>query len=71
MTATPGPWSDQSLAQIKKIIESAYDYGAEMVVTPCPVCQMNVEVCQGQINKKYGTKNIVRATKLEEIAAKR
>ena len=27
-----------------------------MIVTPCPVCQMNVEVYQGQINKKYGTK---------------
>ena len=85
-------------AQIKKIIESAYDFGAEMIVTPCPVCQMNVEVYQSQINKKYGTKfnipvlyysqlmavaygatakeagldgNIVRATKLEEIAAKK
>jgi heterodisulfide reductase subunit B2 len=89
---------EKSQAQIKKIIESAYDYGAEMIVTPCPVCQMNVEVYQGQINKKYGTKfnipvtyysqlmavaygasakeagldgNIVRATKLEEIAAKK
>ena len=89
---------EKSQAQIKKIIESAYDYGAEMIVTPCPVCQMNVEVYQGQINKKYGTKfnipvtyysqlmavaygasakeagldgNIVRATRLEEIAAKK
>jgi heterodisulfide reductase subunit B len=25
-------------------------------VTPCPLCQANVEVYQGQINKKYGTK---------------
>ena len=47
---------EKSQAQIKKIIESAYDYGAEMIVTPCPVCQMNVEVYQGQINKKYNTK---------------
>ncbi len=89
---------EKSQAQIKKIIESAYDYGAEMIVTPCPVCQMNVEVYQGQINKKYNTKfnipvlyysqlmavaygasakeagldgNIVRATKLEAIAAKK
>ncbi len=89
---------EKSQAQIKKIIESAYDFGAEMIVTPCPVCQMNVEVDQGQINKKYGTKfnipvvyysqlmavayganakeagldgNIVRATRLEEIAAKK
>ena len=89
---------EKSQAQIKKIIESAYDFGAEMIVTPCPVCQMNVEVYQCQINKKYGTKFkipvlyysqlmtvayggnakeagldgiIIRATKLEEIAAKK
>lgn len=88
---------DKSQAQIKKIIEAAYDHGADMIVTPCPVCQMNVEIYQGQINKKYGTKfkmpvvyysqlmtvayggsakeagldgNIIRATKLEEIANK-
>jgi len=86
----------KSQAQIKNIIESD-GHSADMVVTPFPVCQMNVEVYQGQINKKYGTKfnipvtyysqfmtvaydgtakeagldgNIVRATKLEEIAAK-
>ena len=35
---------------IKGIIESAYDHGADMIVTPCPVCQMNVEVYQDQIN---------------------
>jgi heterodisulfide reductase subunit B len=89
---------EKSQVQIKKIIESAYDFGAEMIVTPCPVCQMNVEVYQDMINKKYSTKfkipvvyysqlmavayggsardagldgNIVRATKLEEIAAKK
>jgi heterodisulfide reductase subunit B len=89
---------EKSQAQIKKIIESAYDHGADMIVTPCPVCQMNVEIYQGQINKTYGTKfnipvlyysqlmavayggsakeaglngNIVRATKLEEIASKK
>ncbi len=88
---------EKSQAQIKKIIESAYDHGADMIVTPCPVCQMNVEVYQGQINKRYGTKfnipvtyysqlmtvayggsakeaglngQIIRARRLEEIAAK-
>jgi heterodisulfide reductase subunit B2 len=88
---------EKSQAQIKKIIESAYDHGADMIVTPCPVCQLNVEIYQGQINKTYGTKfkipvtyysqlmtaayggsakeagldgNIIRATQLEEIAAR-
>ena len=47
---------EKAQAQIKDIIESAYDNGAEMIVTPCPLCQANTEVYQGQINKKYGTK---------------
>jgi heterodisulfide reductase subunit B len=47
---------EKSQALVKDIIESAYDGGADMIVTPCPVCQMNVEVYQGQINKTYGTK---------------
>ena len=46
---------DKSQAMIKEIIESAYDHNADMIVTPCPVCQMNVEVYQEQINKKYNT----------------
>ncbi|HJL65495.1 MAG TPA: hypothetical protein QF900_01535, partial [Arenicellales bacterium] len=25
------------------------------IVTPCPVCQMNVEIYQQQINHQYGT----------------
>lgn len=89
---------DKAQAQIKDIVESAYDHGAEMIVTPCPLCQANVEIYQGAINKKYGKKfnipvmyysqlmtiayggsakdagldgQMIRATRLEEIAAKR
>ena len=89
---------EKAQAQIKDIVESAYDHGAEMIVTPCPLCQANVEIYQGAINKKYGKKfnipvmyysqlmtvayggsakdagldgQIIRATRLEEIAAKR
>jgi heterodisulfide reductase subunit B len=47
---------EKSQALVKDIIEAAYDGGADMIVTPCPVCQMNVEVYQGQINKTYGTR---------------
>jgi heterodisulfide reductase subunit B len=88
---------DKSQALVKEILESAHDSGADMLVTPCPVCQMNTEVYQDQINQKYGTKfnmpsvyystlmsvaygksakeaaldgQVVRANKLEEIAAK-
>jgi heterodisulfide reductase subunit B len=47
---------EKSQALIKGIVEAAYDNGADMIVTPCPVCQMNVEVYQDQINNTYGTK---------------
>jgi heterodisulfide reductase subunit B len=88
---------EKSQKQIKDIIESAYDHGAEMIVTPCPLCQANVEIYQGEVNKRYGTKfnipvtyysqlitvayggsaadagldgQVIRATRLEEIAKK-
>ncbi len=43
-------------ALVKDIIEAAYDGGADMIVTPCQLCQMNVESYQSNINKTYGTK---------------
>jgi len=88
---------EKSQALVKEILESAHDSGADMIVTPCPVCQMNTEAYQEQINQKYGTKfnmpsvyystlmsvaygnsakeaalngQIIKAKKLEEIAAK-
>ena len=89
---------DKSQKQIRDIVESAYDHGAEMIVTPCPLCQANVEVYQSEINRKQGTRfnmpvlyysqlltvayggsikdagldgQLIRAVKLEEIAAKK
>ena len=47
---------EKSQALVKEILESAHDSGADMIVTPCPVCQMNTEAYQEQINQKYGTK---------------
>jgi len=47
---------DKSQKQIKDIVESAYDHGADLIVTPCQLCQANVEVYQSEINKKQGTK---------------
>ena len=47
---------EKSQAMIKEILESAYDHGADMVVTPCPVCQLNTEIYQNDINARYGTK---------------
>src|ERR1035437_2120392 len=52
--AFPEPEKSQKL--IRELVESAYDHGAEMIVTPCPLCQANVEVYQSEINRKQGTK---------------
>ena len=47
---------DKSFNLIKPILESAMDHSADMIVTPCPVCQMNTEVYQDKINEKFVTK---------------
>jgi heterodisulfide reductase subunit B2 len=46
---------EKSQKQIRDIVESAYDHGADMIVTPCQLCQANVEIYQSEINKKKGT----------------
>jgi heterodisulfide reductase subunit B len=47
---------DKSQKLIREIVESAYERGADMLVTPCPLCQANVELYQSEINRKQGTK---------------
>ena len=46
---------EKSQALVKDILESAHDHGADMIVTPCAVCQMNTEAYQSEINAKYNT----------------
>jgi heterodisulfide reductase subunit B len=62
---------DKGHALVKDIIEAAYDGGADMIVTPCPLCQMNVEAYQPDINKRFGTKfniPVVYYTQLYNVA---
>jgi heterodisulfide reductase subunit B len=62
---------DKAQKQIRDIVESAYDHGAEMIVTPCQLCQANVEIYQSEINKKQGTKfnmPVVYYTQLMSVA---
>ncbi|MBF0125299.1 MAG: CoB--CoM heterodisulfide reductase iron-sulfur subunit B family protein [Magnetococcales bacterium] len=47
--------NEKSCALIKDILQCAVDNKADVIVTPCPVCQLNVEVYQEKINKLYGT----------------
>jgi len=39
----------------KKILEAAYENDADLVLTTCPLCQINLEAYQNKINKKYKT----------------
>lgn len=62
---------EKSQKQIRDIVESAYDNGADMIVTPCQLCQANVEIYQSEINKKQGTKfhmPVVYYTQLMSVA---
>ena len=46
---------DKTLHLIKKIVQAAVDAGADVIATPCPLCQQNVEMYQSAINKEFGT----------------
>ncbi|MHB1360922.1 MAG: CoB--CoM heterodisulfide reductase iron-sulfur subunit B family protein [Rhodocyclaceae bacterium] len=62
---------EKAQALIQDIVGSAYDHGADLIVTPCPLCQANVEIYQSEINKKKGTKfnmPVVYYTQLLNVA---
>lgn len=39
----------------ERILRNAQANGAECIVTSCPLCWMNLDMRQGQINQEYGT----------------
>jgi len=46
---------DKTLGIIKQILDAAKEADADVIATPCPLCQQNVEMYQDAVNKKYGT----------------
>jgi heterodisulfide reductase subunit B len=46
---------DRTLPLIRTILEEAQQAGADVISTPCPLCQTNVEMYQGAINRQFGT----------------
>ncbi len=46
---------DRTLHLIKDILQAAEDANADVISTPCPLCQTNVEMYQAEINKTFGT----------------
>ncbi len=45
-----------ALGLINKLLRSATDNGAQVMITACPLCHLNIDAYQGKINAKYGTK---------------
>ena len=44
-----------SLDLIRKILDSALSNGAECLITPCPLCQTNLDAYQSRVNKRFKT----------------
>jgi heterodisulfide reductase subunit B len=44
-----------SLILIKELLESAASNGAEVMITGCPLCQLNVDAYQAKVNRKFKT----------------
>lgn len=46
---------DVALDLIHKLLDSASSNGAECIATVCPLCQTNLDLYQGRVNKKFKT----------------
>jgi heterodisulfide reductase subunit B len=49
-------YEDVALKLNREILETATRNGADVLITTCPMCQMNLEAYQGKINAVYGTR---------------
>jgi len=47
--------TDVALELIRKILADATSVGADVIAAACPLCHMNLDSRQEQINKKFGT----------------
>lgn len=46
---------DTTYGMSRKVLDIAVKSGADIIVTACPLCQMNLDMHQVHINKKFGT----------------
>jgi heterodisulfide reductase subunit B len=59
------------LELIRRLVDEAEHHGADMMVTVCPMCQINIDAYQGEMNALFHTKHkmpIVFFTQLMGIA---
>ena len=48
------PEEDMAVGLDNKIIANAAENEAECIITPCPLCQNNLDAYQGRVNSKFG-----------------
>jgi heterodisulfide reductase subunit B2 len=46
---------EAALGMVRSLLESAVRAGAAVIVTACPLCQVNLECYQKQVNSEFGT----------------
>ena len=46
---------EAALSMIHKLLKNAEESGAAVIATACPLCQINLECYQNQVNQEYGT----------------
>ncbi len=44
-----------ALDMVRKLLEDAVNHEAEVIATTCPMCNVNLEVYQSQVNQEFGT----------------
>ncbi len=44
-----------ALDMVRKLLEDAVNHKAEVIATTCPMCNINLEVYQAQVNQEFGT----------------
>lgn len=59
----------KTLHLIKKILDAAEEAEADVIATPCPLCQQNVEMYQDAVNKKFGTKHNIPVVFYSQLMA--
>jgi heterodisulfide reductase subunit B len=50
------PEQEVALGLVNKILRNAQENGAQCLVTPCPLCQINLDVYQSQVNSQFKTR---------------
>jgi len=44
-----------ALGLMHKLLKNAGENGAECLITPCPLCQLNLDAFLGKVNRRFGT----------------